>query len=132
MSEPNRSIRLPESWAADWVLDRALGSGAFSTVYRAVRRDRPSVEAAIKIISVPGSDAELAALRAEGMDAAQSQSYFDAIAREYISEILYSGPSLDYRTEPVTELRHNGNKDSQEEHYDPVYHHTHLNSFYPI
>ena len=87
MSEPNRSIRLPESWAADWVLDRALGSGAFSTVYRAVRRDRPSVEAAIKIISVPGSDAEIAALRAEGMNAAQSQSYFDEIAREYISEI---------------------------------------------
>ena len=87
MSESNRSIRLPESWAADWVLDRALGSGAFSTVYRAVRRDRPSVETAIKIISVPGSDAELAALRAEGMDAAQSQSWFDAIAREYTSEI---------------------------------------------
>ncbi len=87
MSEANRTVRLPESWAADWVLDRALGSGSFSTVYRAVRRDRPSVEAAIKIISVPGGDAELAALRAEGMNAEQSQSYFDEIAREYISEI---------------------------------------------
>ncbi len=87
MSESNRSVRLPESWAADWVLDRALGSGAFSRVYHAVRRDRSSVEAAIKIISVPGSDAELATLRAEGMSAAQSQSYFDEIAREYTSEI---------------------------------------------
>ena len=59
MSERNRiPVRLPDSWAADWVLDRALGSGAFSTVYRAVRRDRPGVEAAIKVISIPGSDAE--------------------------------------------------------------------------
>ena len=88
MSERRLSgIRLPESWAADWVLDRALGSGAFSTVYRAVRRDRPSVEAAIKIISIPGSEAELASLRAEGMTQDQSQSYYDEVARGYISEI---------------------------------------------
>ena len=88
MSEANRiPVRLPESWEADWVLDRALGSGAFSTVYRAVRRDRPGVEAAIKVISIPGSDAEAAALQSEGLNASQSQSYFDAIAQEYISEI---------------------------------------------
>ena len=87
MSEANRAVRLPESWAADWVLDRALGAGAFSTVYRAVRRDRPGVEAAIKVVSVPGSEAEVAALRSEGMNAAQSQSWFDAIARDYTSEI---------------------------------------------
>ena len=92
MSEANRTVRLPESWAADWVLDRALGSGSFSTVYRAVRRDRPSVEAAIKIISVPGGDAELAALRAEGMNAEQSQSYFDEIAREYGTRVLAKVP----------------------------------------
>ena len=88
MSERDRiPVRLPESWESDWVLDRALGSGAFSTVYRAVRRDRPGVEAAIKVISIPGSDAEASALQAEGLNASQSQSYFDAIAQEYISEI---------------------------------------------
>ena len=69
------------------VLDRALGSGAFSTVYRAVRRDNPGIEAAIKVISVPASDAETAALRMEGMNETQTQSYYDDIARQYVSEI---------------------------------------------
>lgn len=88
MSELNQgNILLPESWAADWILDRALGSGAFSTVYRAVRKDRPSVEAAIKIISIPASRAEVDALLTDGMDEGQSQSYFDAITREYTAEI---------------------------------------------
>ena len=87
MNEKDQTIRLPETWAADWILDRRLGSGAFSTVYRAVRRDRPGVEAAIKVISIPANEAEAAALRAEGMNESQSQSFFDAVAREYISEI---------------------------------------------
>ena len=87
MSERNRGVRLPETWAADWKLDRVLGSGSYSTVYRAVRRDRPGVEAAVKIISIPSSEAEADALRKEGMDASQSQSFFDSVAREYTSEI---------------------------------------------
>ena len=87
MNEKDQTIRLPETWAADWILDRRLGSGAFSTVYRAVRRDRPGVEAAIKVISIPANEAEAAALCAEGMNESQSQSFFDAVAREYISEI---------------------------------------------
>lgn len=80
-------VPLPTSWAADWTIDRVLGSGAFSSVYRAVRRDHPGIDAAIKIISIPGSDAEAQALRDEGMDDAQCQRYYDDIARSYVSEI---------------------------------------------
>ena len=85
--EQFRQVPLPESWAADWQIDRRLGSGAYSTVYRAVRRDLPGVDAAIKIISIPASEAETDSLRAEGFNASQSQSYYDDIARQYISEI---------------------------------------------
>ena len=80
-------IHLPASWEADWVVDRALGSGAFSTVYRIVRRDRPTIDAALKVISIPQNEAEASSLLAEGMDSSQSQNYYDAIAREYTSEI---------------------------------------------
>ena len=88
MSEGKQTgVRLPAAWEQDWVIDRALGSGAFSTVYRIVRKDRPSIDAALKVISIPESERETASLLAEGMDLSQSQSYYDAIAREYTSEI---------------------------------------------
>ena len=57
-------IHLPASWEADWVVDRALGSGAFSTVYRIVRRDRPTIDAALKVISIPQNEAEASSLLA--------------------------------------------------------------------
>ena len=82
-----QKIRLPESWASDWQLDKKLGSGAYATVWRAVRKDRPNIEAAIKIISIPASQADAAALKAEGMDASQSQTYYDDMAQQYIREI---------------------------------------------
>ena len=80
-------VRLPKSWAMDWTIDRRLGSGASSTVYRAVRRDHPGIDAAIKIISIPASEAERDSLRSEGLNASQSQSYYDDMARQYVSEI---------------------------------------------
>ncbi len=57
MSEGKQTgVRLPAAWEQDWVIDRALGSGAFSTVYRIVRKDRPSIDAALKVISIPESE----------------------------------------------------------------------------
>ena len=81
------TVSLPENWAADWELTARLGAGAYSTVYRAVRRDHPSIDAAIKIISIPATQAEADSLREEGFTADQSQSYYDDLARQYISEI---------------------------------------------
>lgn len=81
------NIQLPQSWAVDWEIDRLLGSGAYSSVYRAVRRDHPGIDAAIKIITIPISETETDTLRSEGFSADQSQSYYDDVARQYISEI---------------------------------------------
>ena len=81
------NIQLPESWAADWYIDRRLGAGAYSTVYRAVRKDHPGIEAAIKIIAIPATESESDTLRTEGYSPAQSQSYYDDVARQYVSEI---------------------------------------------
>ena len=81
------NIKLPQSWTADWEIDSLLGSGAYSSVYRAVRRDHPGIDAAIKIITIPISETETDTLRSEGFTADQSQSYYDDVARQYISEI---------------------------------------------
>ena len=86
--EMNRqNVRLPDNWAADWQLDRRLGAGSYSSVYRAVRKDHPGIDAAIKIISIPNDSAEVATLMTEGMNASQSQSYYDDLARQYVTEI---------------------------------------------
>jgi len=85
--EKNAAVQLPQTWAVDWEIRERLGAGAYSTVYKAVRRDHPGVDAAIKVISIPASDEETESLMAEGFSAAQSQKYYDDIAAKYITEI---------------------------------------------
>ena len=81
------TVQLPDTWAQDWVIESRLGSGAYSTVYRAVRRDNPALDAAIKVISIPANESESDTLRTEGFSEFQSQQYYDEIARQYIAEI---------------------------------------------
>ncbi len=83
----NLQVQLPENWATDWVLEKKLGAGAYSSVWRAVRKDHPGIDAAIKIMSIPSSQTEAATLMAEGLNLSQSQSYYDDIARQYVKEI---------------------------------------------
>ena len=87
MDQHQEPVQLPQSWAQDWIVDRQLGSGAFSTVYHAVRRDGLGIDAAIKVISIPSSQAEADTLRNEGYNDLQAQNYYDDIARRYVSEI---------------------------------------------
>ena len=82
-----KQIELPVSWQGDWELGRKLGSGTRSVVYRAVRKDRSDIDAAIKIISIPADETEAATLRAEGFNCSRSQNFFDDITRWYASEI---------------------------------------------
>ncbi len=84
-----RMIRLPAGWADDWQIVSTLGRGAASTVYRAVRYDRPNIDAAIKYISIPADPSEVNYLIAEGYNTVQSQSYYDDVARQYIAEIEF-------------------------------------------
>ncbi len=76
------SVELPENWAADWELTERLGKGAYSSVYRAVRRDHPGIEAAIKVISIPASETDVDTLRSEGYTEEQSQTYYNNIAKQ--------------------------------------------------
>ena len=85
--EKQAFVQLPETWAADWIIESRLGSGAYSTVYRAVRRDHPGLDAAIKVITIPANESERETLKTEGFNEFQSQQYYDEIARQYIAEI---------------------------------------------
>lgn len=79
--------KLQHFWP-DWQLKEILGEGAYGKVYRAEKID-PMVhsEAAIKVISVPQSQAELAGLRSEGMDETATKTYFHGIVEDFVNEI---------------------------------------------
>ncbi|MCH5182745.1 MAG: serine/threonine protein kinase [Oscillospiraceae bacterium] len=72
----------------EWELEKQLGKGSYGSVYQAVRRDH-NVEshAAIKIISIPSDEAELNALRSEGLDANASKIYLNGIVNDFVNEI---------------------------------------------
>ena len=64
----------------NWTLVKLLGQGSFGKVFEAKREDFGTVyKAAIKIISVPYSDSEIASARAEGMDEASLRTYFRSV-----------------------------------------------------
>ena len=80
-------LQLPTSWAEDWTLDKELGSGACSTVYRALRKGQPGAEAAIKVICIPADPAEIKALAAAGFSEEKCRVYYDTIAGKYADEL---------------------------------------------
>lgn len=70
-----------------WKLVRILGQGSFGTVYEAHREDFGILyKAAIKIISVPYSQSEIASARAEGMDEESITAYFRSVVQDIIGE----------------------------------------------
>ena len=73
---------------SEWELMEKVGEGAFGKVYRA-RRVEGSREfySAIKIITIPGSDAEINELGMEGMSESSIYTYFQGVVDECINEI---------------------------------------------
>lgn len=70
-----------------WKLVRILGQGSFGTVYEAHREDFGILyKAAIKIISVPYSQSEIASARAEGMDEESITAYFRSVVQDIVGE----------------------------------------------
>ena len=65
---------------SEWELMEKVGEGAFGKVYRA-RRVEGSREfySAIKIITIPGSDAEINELGMEGMSESSIYTYFQGV-----------------------------------------------------
>ena len=72
----------------EWELEKVIGSGAFGTVWQAVRHDIAGVtRAAIKIITVPGDDEDIEWIRSEGYAPEQTHDYLRKIVSDYVSEI---------------------------------------------
>jgi len=71
----------------NWVLKNMIGEGSFGRVYEAERVDFNTVyRAAIKIITIPHSQAEIESARAEGMSDESVTAYFSGFVEEVVRE----------------------------------------------
>lgn len=71
-----------------WYIDDLLGEGSFGKVYRIKREEFQSVQyAALKIISIPQSEAETAQLESAGMTREEIQAYYYEIVQEIYHEV---------------------------------------------
>lgn len=72
----------------DWEILERLDHGSFGEVYKAVRKDLAgTVMSAIKVIRVPSSEEEEAAMRTEGYSREQTNEYFSKIVQDSTAEI---------------------------------------------
>lgn len=103
--------RLSEFWP-EWKIEGMLGCGAYGKVYKAVRNELEfSVYSAIKVITIPSDNAEIDALRSEGMTIDDARRYFKEIAEDFVKEIklmniLRGAPNIVY-AEGFNILEHN-------------------------
>lgn len=79
--------RLEKVWP-QWKIGDMIGEGSFGKVYKAVREEHGlTTFAAIKAISIPQNNAELASLRSEGWSEGATQTYLQGIVDDFINEI---------------------------------------------
>ena len=72
----------------DWSIGRLIGEGSFGKVYEIVRNNFGIEEhCALKVISIPSSDAELQSMKNEGMDDASATEYYRGLVEEFVQEI---------------------------------------------
>jgi serine/threonine protein kinase len=90
----------------NWTLTGLLGEGSFGRVFEAEREDFGTIyRAAVKIITLPKSEAEIKAVRAEGMDDASVTAYFRSFVEEIVREFAL-----------MSELKGTANVVSYEDH----------------
>lgn len=71
----------------NWVVKREIGQGSFGTVFEIQREDFGEVyRAALKVITVPQSDAELQSVYDEGMSSEQAEEYFYSVVENVVRE----------------------------------------------
>ena len=71
----------------NWTLKQLIGEGSFGRVFSAEREDFGTVyKSAIKIITIPQSQAEVKSARAEGMDDESVRAYFRSFVEEMVRE----------------------------------------------
>lgn len=72
----------------EWKVEGRIGSGAYGSVYKAVRTDHNlSSSAAIKVISIPRDASEMDSLRSEGMSMDGTRTYLQGIVDDFVNEI---------------------------------------------
>lgn len=71
----------------NWTVKRRLGEGSFGKVFEIQRQDfGETYRAALKIITVPQSDAEVQSAMEEGMTQAQAEDYFYGVVEDIVRE----------------------------------------------
>ena len=93
-------------WAG-WKITHFIGEGSFGKVYKMIRKDRfgHSYEAALKVIDIPQSQAELRSIRYDGIEEKSIGEYFYAIAKDIAEEFAL-----------MSKLKGNSNIVSYEDH----------------
>ena len=71
----------------DWIIKRKIGEGSFGQVLEIQREDFGQVyRAALKVITVPQSEAELRGVLEEGMSTVQAEQYFYGVVEDIVRE----------------------------------------------
>lgn len=79
--------RINEFWP-EWKVGEVLGEGSFGKVYSVEKTLAGcTTTAAIKVISIPSSNAELDALESEGLTEDETTEYFKDIVDDFVNEI---------------------------------------------
>ena len=82
------SIEKISSIWPEWSVVEQIGEGSFGKVYKTVRNEYGITHyAAVKVISIPKSVAELNALRSDGYDETSSRTYLESIVDDFVNEI---------------------------------------------
>ena len=72
----------------EWRVERKIGSGSYGKVFLCVKQEHTvTVSAAVKVIAIPSSEAEVEALRADGMREESTRAYFRAMVDNCVNEI---------------------------------------------
>ncbi|MCR5735695.1 MAG: serine/threonine protein kinase [Lachnospiraceae bacterium] len=72
----------------EWSIVKKIGKGAYGVVYEAKRVDHAvESQAAIKVITIPENESELASLRAEGLSEDDTRKYLEGIVNDFVGEI---------------------------------------------
>lgn len=72
----------------EWKTIKQIGRGTFGRVYEAVRREyQMEIHAAVKVISIPLDQSEIASLRLEGLTEEETLSYLRKVVDEFLAEI---------------------------------------------
>lgn len=71
----------------EWTIKEQIGQGSYGKVYKISKEDfGHTYEAALKLIDIPQSGAEIETLRSDGVDEKSIQTYFFSIVNEIVKE----------------------------------------------